>query len=92
VRLPWKTRGPVEIPPTKDRLTLTQKGIVYLGNDLAPAGRRGILLSNPDRGDTTQLGVIEVRWSIDPKTWVCDIKVKTEQSPQCVSVDRIEIG
>src|SRR5262249_49813951 len=38
---------------------VTQKGIVYVENDLVPSGRRGILLWDPDRGETTQLGVIE---------------------------------
>jgi len=48
---------------------VTQKGIVYLENDLVPAGHRGILLWNPDRGDTTQLGAIEMRRSMDTSRW-----------------------
>jgi len=48
---------------------VTQKGIVYVENDLVPSGRRGILLWDPDRGETTQLGVIEMRRSMDTNRW-----------------------
>ncbi|SRR5260221_10107678 len=60
----------LENPAVRQRAwDVTQKGIVYLGNELAIAGPRPILLWNPDRGDTTQLGVIEVRRSIDSNRW-----------------------
>jgi len=48
---------------------VTQKGIAYVDNELALTGSRHILLWNPDRGDTTQLGAIETRRSMDTNRW-----------------------